>query len=100
MYVIKHLNINPSASIVVNHFYPKTGLEKVLSTCSLNLRTGPSFKHFPPTSCFVHRVDRKPLAFRDGTPVPSLCSFSLEQELRPQKPNPKKNLVYEALCRS
>ncbi len=43
-------------------------------------------------SLFFYRVDRKLLAFRDGTLVPSLCSFSLEHELRPQKPNPKKNM--------
>jgi hypothetical protein len=28
MYVIKHLNANPSVSIVVNRYFPKTGLEK------------------------------------------------------------------------
>ncbi len=57
------------------------GAEKVLSSCSLNIC--PSYKHFPPTPCFVHRVDTEPPVFGQGillvpsymfTKVPSLLS--------------------------
>ncbi len=57
---IKHLNTNPSVSINENRFYPKTGLQKVLSTCSLNFLHWPTFSSYTP--CFVHRVGPKPLA--------------------------------------
>ncbi len=42
-------------SVVINGFYPKQGLEKVLIT---------SFKKFSLTPCFIHRVDAEPHVFK------------------------------------
>ncbi len=76
--------LNIPETIVIKPFHPQKraweGTEKVLSSCSINLPICPSYKHFSPTPCFVHRVHTKPPAFREGTLV-HISTFSLEQQL-------------------
>ncbi len=46
-----------SVSVVMNEFILKQGLEKVWSTCSLNLpHCHYSYKQYPAAPCFFHRV--------------------------------------------
>jgi hypothetical protein len=57
---------------VIKEFHPLTPKKKKLEK---GLRSGraaakstcPSYKLFPPTSCFVYRIDNKSPVFRDGT---------------------------------
>jgi hypothetical protein len=71
-----------------SHFTLKKGLEKGLRRCPAAAQSTrqicPSYKHFPPTPCFVHRVHLKPLYLERR--LSSLCfvhisTFSLEQRL-------------------
>jgi hypothetical protein len=47
------------------------GWNRCWATAHRTCCTGPRNKNFPPTPCFVYRVDAKPPVFIDGTPVPS-----------------------------
>ncbi len=66
-----------SESIVINDFCTKTGASKgagaeqlpiQLSSCQFSI--SPSYEHFPPVPCFVHRVDAKSLYLERGLLFP------------------------------
>ncbi len=57
--------------IVIKEFHPKKGLEKGLNSYLINLVYFSSYV-FPPTPCFVHRVDARPTVFRDGDLEPHM----------------------------
>ncbi len=62
----------------------------MLNTCSLNLtHWNYNYKQFPPTPCFVHRVDAKPPVFTDCSteyrstdPCPTKQGFRLHGKIR------------------
>ncbi len=72
---------NMPVSVVINGFYLKQGLEKVLSICSLNLPQLPQVIYFYTASSFsyplfFHRTDAKPPVYS------SIEYISTEQGLR------------------
>ncbi len=83
------LRIKIPEPIVIKEFTPKKMLEKGLRrywaaakpTCCICT----SYKHFLPVPSSVHRVDANAPVFREGTLffTVHLCTFSLEQGLRP-----------------
>ncbi len=52
-------------AVVINDFYATAEACKGAEQAQLvSLSIGPSCKYFPPTPCFAHRVDAKPLSER------------------------------------
>ncbi len=99
------LHVKRIVSVVINGLHPKTGAwEMVLRRCwtlaPSTCHTDTSYKQFPPTHCFVHRIDVKSPVFSYCTQIPwqiSSC-YSLGLYLRTQRACKKGFIIVGLTC--